>query len=103
MERLNTQHHTRQRNTPKYTPEVRDGSVIPAYTHTHKRSKIDRTLQNIKTKIHLRAHTSCYIVPASPSSKVATTCPAVFMIAAISSRSPAAKTIIFWTNWGGPD
>ena len=50
----------------------------------------------------LHAHTSTCVLPARPNSKVTTTFPAVFMIADSNSLSPAANTISFWTNWGGP-
>lgn len=47
MERLNTHHHTRPRNTAKYTPEVREGRMIPAHTqtHTHPMGNISRNQQ----------------------------------------------------------
>lgn len=35
MERLNTHHHTSPRNTEKYTPEVREGRMIPARQQMH--------------------------------------------------------------------
>ncbi len=113
MERLNTHHQTSPRNTPKYTPEVREGMMIPAHTHKHtyKHSQYEKQRQQEKkvTRTKLKTlklpyagmFTAAVFVPASPSSKVTTTFPAVFMIADSSSFTPDANTNSFWTNCGG--
>lgn len=56
MERLNTHHHTSPRNTEKYTPEVREGRMIPVrqQTHTQQMGKTyNRCRGNIITSVQL--------------------------------------------------
>lgn len=64
MERLNIHHHTRLRNTPKYTPEVREGRVIPA--DAHRKRKKEKKMDSV---IIWRLQFSC-----TPLSAVESTC-----------------------------
>lgn len=49
-ERPNTHHHTSPRNAVKYTPEVRDGRMIPAHPNTI-RHRMNRRHANVSMNV----------------------------------------------------